>query len=85
MFFRIFDFHRSVVDVLYMDGRSILISSVEATLMLAVVALAVDFYVNYKFVIHYYVFMLASLAPAVLCAVLFELNPAYSVADGAFA
>ncbi len=61
-----------------------MISSVEATFMLAVVALAVDLYVNYKFVTHYYVFMLASLAPAVLCAVLFELNPAYSYADGTF-
>lgn len=54
------------------------------TLIAAVAVLVADLFVNYKYDTPYCVFMLASLAPAVLYCALFDADPSYECADTAF-
>ena len=51
------------------------ISSISTTLIFAILSLSFEFFVNYKFKTPHYIFMLASLAPAILHIIIFNFNP----------
>ena len=61
------------------------ISSISTTLILAILSLSFEFFVNYKFKTPHYIFMLASLAPAILHIIIFNFDPGLYIDGTQFA
>ena len=61
------------------------ISSISATLIFAIISLSFEFFVNYKFKTPHYIFMLASLAPAILHIIIFNFDPGLYIDGTQFA
>ena len=61
------------------------ISSISTTLIFAILSLSFELFVNYKFKTPHYIFMLASLAPAILHIIIFNFNPGLYIDGTQFA
>ena len=61
------------------------ISSISTTLIFAILSLSFEFFVNYKFKTPHYIFMLASLAPAILHIIIFNFDPGLYIDGTQFA
>lgn len=61
------------------------ISSIRTTLIFAILSLSFELFVNYKFKTPHYIFMLTSLAPAILHIIIFNFNPGLYIDGTQFA